>query len=95
MSKTRDWYTSKGRLEKFRECREKYKTKYREQTGSGKYPSRAWTDEEMDLILKHEIPDKVLAKEIRRSVTAIQVERAKLKSKLKQIKSFMESRDDN
>ena len=46
---------------------------------SGKYPKRPWTDEEIKLVLAHEITDRKLSRQIQRSVVAIQTKRFHLK----------------
>lgn len=87
MNKAKAYYIESGNFEKFREMRERYKSKYRKQTGSGQYESRPWTDYEIDLILEHKMSDRELSKELRRSVSAIQIKRCKLKNKKKYIQS--------
>ena len=83
MNAAKEYYIKLGKFDKFREYREKYKTKYRKETGSGQYDNRPWTEQEVEMILKHELSDRELSKELRRSVQAIQVKRCKLKNKSK------------
>ena len=61
-----------------RQKRNKYKSEYRLSHGAYEY-RRVWTQEELDLIVAHSIPDTELAKQIKRSVGAIQTRRAKLR----------------
>lgn len=54
--------------------------KGREYTINGKCQ---WTVEDMDKVLKHDKPDRELAKEIGRSVQAIQIMRSRIKAQEK------------
>ena len=63
-------------------CRARYKVvrwgqkrRYRARTGSGKYPQKKWTEEEIALVLKHAMTDRELAKQLHRSVASIQQKR--------------------
>ena len=67
-------------LEKFRKKRNRDKIKYYKKT-AGIYESREWTQCEEEKVLKHDIPDSELSKQIRRSVGAIQKRRSKLRKK--------------
>lgn len=49
---------------------------------SNKSNGTAWEQWEIDLILKHGIPDRELSDKITRSVLAIQVKRSRLKNKV-------------
>lgn len=49
---------------------------YRSTSG---YPQREWTQHEIDLVLAHTIPDRVLSAQIQRSVMAIQIARCRYK----------------
>lgn len=55
------------------------KQRYRDRTGSGKYARRAYSKEEDERILAHDITDRELSKQIKRSVEAIQIRRSRLK----------------
>lgn len=68
---------------KFRKSRDKSRRKYYERT-SGIYESRLWTTEEEERVLKHDIPDSELSKQIERSLWAIQKRRNKLRKKSQQ-----------
>ncbi|MCD7848091.1 MAG: hypothetical protein LUG49_08730 [Oscillospiraceae bacterium] len=46
---------------------------------ANKYPKRAWTDEEIRLVLDHSIPDSELSEKIGRSLKGIQEKRRRLK----------------
>lgn len=71
-------------LDKYYETRRQQMRRYRQRTGAGLYPPRSWTKEEDHRVLEHAIPDRQLAKEIQRSVSAISARRAKLKRKLRE-----------
>ncbi|MCD7784003.1 MAG: hypothetical protein LUH18_00200 [Oscillospiraceae bacterium] len=43
------------------------------------YPKRAWTEEEIKLVLEHSIPDSELSAKIERSLKSIQEKRRRLK----------------
>ena len=64
-----------------RELSKRYKEKYRTKTGSGKYEGKKrWTHEENKLIVTSTLSDVELSKKMERSVTAIQVQRSKLRA---------------
>ena len=65
-------------MERYRNTRKLQKQRYRERTGSGKYPKRPWTYWEDKLVLAHEQPDVELSETIERSVQAIHVRRSRL-----------------
>ena len=65
--------------DKYRKVHNEQKTRYRNKTGAFKYVRKRWTAEELELIKKHEIPDRELSELICRSVSAIQTQRSKLK----------------
>lgn len=67
-------------LDKFRKNRYKWKAKYYKRT-AGVYERRKWTSEEDERVLKHDIPDSELSKQISRSVAAIQIRRNRLRNK--------------
>lgn len=70
-----------------RERYNKRRKRYREETGSGLYKQRPYTDEEDRLIMEHAVSDRELSEQIERSVTAIQSRRARLKEGLWTIKN--------
>ncbi len=47
---------------------------------ANKYPKRAWTDEEIRLVMEHSIPDSELSQKIGRSLKGIQEKRRRLKN---------------
>lgn len=67
----------------FRKHRNSDKKKYYGKT-AGIYDSRPWTTEEEERVLKHDIPDSELSKQIERSVLAIQIRRSRLRKKSQQ-----------
>lgn len=79
MSSVRKYYERKGKLEEYRKIRERWKQRYRKRTGSDSYIPREWDFIDDALVLKHDIPDRELAKVLNRSVTAIQTRRSRLK----------------
>lgn len=74
-------------LDKYHEAVRQQKARYRQRTGSAEGPkvnphlTRRYTLLEDEAILTHDIPDRQLAKELNRSVVAIQCRRYKLKRK--------------
>ena len=66
-------------IEKYRNTMKKQKTRYRERTGAFKYAPRLWTIEENEKVLNSDKTDRELSLEIKRSISAIQVHRARLK----------------
>lgn len=65
---------------KWREIREKHKTRYRMRTGAFKWFSR-FTDNEVRMIMEHSIPDRELSEKIKHSVSAIQKKRWEMNRK--------------
>lgn len=78
MPNTRKMYKD---MNKYHATQRKYKTGYRERTGSGLYEPRPYDADEDEMILKHEIPDRELSVMLERSVLAIQIHRTRLKKK--------------
>ena len=67
-------------MEKYRETRNRQKQRYRDQFSENNKNARsAWTEGEIALVLAHAVPDRELSKQIGRSVTAIQIQRARAK----------------
>lgn len=65
-------------MDKFRETKKLQSRRYRAKNGAGKY-RRDWTLHEINLVIEHSKPDSELAKEIKRSVGAIQKMRYRVK----------------
>ncbi len=78
-STERKMYEAKGKGEKFRKMRNARRK--RNYAKTAKYERRIWTEEEDKRVLEHDVPDQHLSSEIRRSVQAIQIRRARLKAK--------------
>ena len=84
----RDYFNKKNREYRqrykndpeFRQKRYESKKKQYQLTQGRAKTSQRYTEEELEMILAHEIPDEELAKKLGRSVMAIQVKRAKLKT---------------
>ena len=68
--------------DKFRETFREQKARYRKRTGSGEYAPSTYTDEQNQMILAHEIPDRELSEIIKHSVDSIQRQRCKLKKRI-------------
>ena len=71
--------------QRFREILRLQHQRYRQRTGAGQYPGLRFLPEEDDLILKHRMPDRELAKKLKRSVESIQLRRYRLKKKMAQV----------
>ena len=69
-------------VEKYRINNLLAKQRYRDRTGSGKYARRLYSKEEDERILAHDITDRELSKQIKRSVEAIQIRRSRLKKEM-------------
>lgn len=67
-------------LDKYRSYRERYKTRYRQRTGAYKYKPREWTVEELRMVKAHKITDRELSEKIKRSISAIQMARYRIKT---------------
>ena len=65
-----------------KEYRKRYKAKWRAESGSGS-GRHIWTSAEILRIIKHDIPDRDLAKELGVSITAIQIQRCIFRKALK------------
>lgn len=68
-------------MQLYKETTQAQNKRYYQKTA--KYPKRAWTPEEEELVLEHDLTDNELSSKISRSVKAIQVRRAVLKKKQK------------
>lgn len=69
-------------MEKFLITRNNQRRRYYQRT-AGKYEFRRWTAEEDKLVMSQSMTDTKLSSEIRRSVSAIQNRRCKLKKEKK------------
>lgn len=78
------WKTShRADQDQYRIAKREQKRRYREKTGSGVYQPRRWTTYEVNLVIRHVMPDRVLAVKINRSVGSIQQKRTRLKNSRK------------
>ena len=68
-------------VEKWRKTKRKQQNRYYAQTSTGKGMPR-WSSNEDYIVLRHEKPDREIAKQIGRSVAAIQKRRHDLKNKI-------------
>ena len=66
-------------MERYRITCAKQNKRYYDRNNYGDGTKRRWTIDEIDAINRRDMPDVELAREIRRSVKAIQVMRAKMK----------------
>lgn len=66
------------------EYRKRYKAKWRKESGCG-MGRHIWTSAEILRIIKHEIPDRELAKELGVSITAIQIQRSRYKKAFREM----------
>lgn len=66
-------------IEKYAEYKRRYQRNYRERTG--KYPRREWTLEEIEKIMAQNKPDRELSKELKRSISAIQQMRSRMRKR--------------
>ena len=67
-------------MQRYHITRRQQIARWRQRGGSGQYPKRPWTDEEIKLVLAHKITDRELSRQIQRSVVAIQTKRFHLKN---------------
>lgn len=67
-------------MQRYHITRRQQIARWRKRGGSGKYPKRPWTDEEIKLVMAHQITDRELSHLIQRSVVAIQTKRFHLKN---------------
>ena len=69
-------------MQRYHITRRQQIARWRKRGGSGKYPKRPWTDEEIKLVMAHQITDRELSRQIQRSVLAIQIKRIKHKNEI-------------
>lgn len=75
------WKTSHQKdLNKYRDAKRKEKRRYREKTGANRYQPRRWTEYEVKLVVRHVMPDRLLAIKLNRSVGSIQLKRTRIKN---------------
>ena len=68
-------------IEKWRETCHKQRLKYYRKTAFAENHRKPWTDEEVEMVMLHEMTDTAISKIIGRSVEAIQMIRHKEKKK--------------
>ena len=64
-------------IDKWREACYRQRLKYYRKTAYAKNSGKRWTDEEIEIVMKHEIPDYMISQMLGRSVASIQVARVK------------------
>ena len=62
-------------IEKWRETCHKQRLKYYRKTAYSENHRKPWTNEEIEIVMAHELPDHSISKIIGRSVEAIQLKR--------------------
>ena len=62
-------------MAKWREACHRQRLKYYRQTAYAKNHHQRWTNKEVEIVMAHEVPDRVISKEIGRSVASIQMKR--------------------
>lgn len=72
-------------MEKWRATNNKYMKKYYGRTANASNGGNPWTEEEIEIVLKHEKTDTELSKILKRSVRAIQICRSRNKKKWKEV----------
>ena len=70
--------------EKFRAYRNRYKNRYNRKRNFSDGGKRPWTDEETKIVMEHKITDTEIAKQLRRSLLAVQARRQKMREAMKQ-----------
>lgn len=66
-------------LDKWRKSKNRQRKRYYDKTSNAANKGERWTQQEIDLVLKHEITDMELSRLIGRTVASIQSLRCKLK----------------
>lgn len=64
-------------MDKFRRTTKKQRERYYKKSQNAPNSRMRWTDEEIDIVMAHKIPDREISKQLGRSVGAIQVCRTK------------------
>ena len=64
-------------MEKWRKTCHRHRLKYYRKTAYSKNHHKKWTDEEIEIVMRHEIPDHMISINIGRSVESIQCMRCK------------------
>lgn len=62
---------------KWRETCHKQRLKYYRKTACAKNKNKPWTDEEIETVMRHDMPDHTISEILGRSVQAIQMQRYK------------------
>lgn len=62
---------------------------YYEKTAYSSNYGKTWTDEELEMVMKHEITDSELSQKLGRSVASIQMKRSITKKKIRLIKQIV------
>ena len=62
-------------IKKWRSACHRQRLKYYGKTADSENSHKRWTDEEIEIIMRHEVPDHVISAAIGRSVESIQIKR--------------------
>lgn len=62
-------------IDKWRKTCRKQKNKYYGKTAFAENHHKPWTEEEIDIVMRHEVPDCMISETIGRSMGAIQIRR--------------------
>ena len=68
-------------IEKWKKACYRQRLKYYRKTAFSKNHNKSWTEEEIEIVMNHEVPDHTISKIIGRSVAAIQITRCKQNKK--------------
>ncbi len=79
-------------LDKWAKTARSQKRRYYGRTAYADNGGQAWTENEIDIVMKHEKPDREIASEIGRSVQAIQIMRCKIKKSLDNANDLYDNR---
>lgn len=81
-------------IDKWRKTCHKQRLKYYRKTANAKNRGKQWTNEEVELVMLHELTDTMISKIIGRSVEAIQIKRCK-ENKKRSVKDGGSQMDKN
>ena len=68
-------------MEKWRKACNRQRLRYYRKTSFAKNHNKSWTEEEIEIVMNHEVPDHTISEIIGRSVAAIQMVRCKQNKK--------------
>ena len=68
-------------MEKWRASCHRYRLKYYRRTAFAENHRSPWTNKEIEIVMAHEFPDRVISEMLGRSVQSIQIMRCKMNKK--------------